>query len=95
MLAKCVNPACSPTFHYFYEGKLFTIESSADSQRMGPPSDPEYSGRSHTIQYFWLCPSCCCSMTVERDGDQGVSLVAKQGMPPNVFAIKDRTPIVA
>jgi hypothetical protein len=31
MLAKCSNPACSATFHYLHEGKLFPIELRSDS----------------------------------------------------------------
>lgn len=31
MLAKCANPACSATFHYFHEGKLFPVELRSDS----------------------------------------------------------------
>jgi hypothetical protein len=31
MLAKCANPACSATFHYLHEGKLFPVELRSDS----------------------------------------------------------------
>ena len=68
MLAKCANPACSATFHYFHEGKLFAIESRIDWPRRGPPADLKYTGRSHSPQYFWLCSSCCRAMTVQSDG---------------------------
>jgi len=95
MLAKCANPACSATFHYFHEGKLFAIELRSESPRTGPPTDLEYTGSPHCLQYFWLCSLCCCAMTVRCDGDHGVMLVRKQGMPPNVSVMKDRTQMVA
>jgi hypothetical protein len=95
MLAKCANPACSAIFHYFHEGKLFTIESRIDSPRTGLPTNLEYTGRAHRLQCFWLCSSCCCAMTVRCDGDQGVVLVRKQGMPPNCSVMKDRPQMVA
>jgi hypothetical protein len=94
MLAKCANPACSSTFHYFHEGKLFTIESRIDSRRIGPPSDGEYTGRPHHLQYFWLCSACCCAMTVQSDGDHGGTIVRKRGVSPNVPMLEDRTQMV-
>jgi hypothetical protein len=93
MLAKCANPACCTTFLYLHEGKLFAIESRIDSPRRGPPTDSEYTDRPHRLQYFWLCSSCCSAMTVRRDGDQGVTVVRKQGMPPNVSVMEDRTQV--
>ena len=95
MLAKCADPACSATFHYFHEGRLFTIESKSGSPASGLHSDPEYTGRSQSPQYVWLCSSCCCAMTVQSDGDHGVTIVRKRGMPPNVSVLEDRTPMVA
>jgi hypothetical protein len=94
MLTKCANPACSAAFHYFHDGKLFPIESRIDSLRTGSPTDLEYTGSPHRLQYFWLCSSCCCAMTVRCDGDRGVILVRKQGMPANVSVMKDRTQMV-
>jgi len=91
MLAKCANPACSATFHYFHEGKLFAIESGIDSQAMGPRSDPEYTGRSRCFQYSWLCSSCCRAMTIQSDGDHGVAILRKRGVPPDVSAMDDRS----
>ena len=85
MLAKCANPGCSATFRYFHEGRLFAIESRVDSPRRGPPADPEYTSSPPSLQYFWLCSSCCRAMTVQSDGDRGVTIMNKQGRPGNVF----------
>ncbi len=95
MLAKCANPACSATFRYLHEGKLFAIESKADSLQRGPPADPEYRGKSHSPLYFWLCSSCCRAMTVQSDGDHGISVVRRRGMLPSISATKDSTLMAA
>jgi len=91
MLSKCANPACSATFHYFHEGKLFAIESGIDSQAMGPRFGPECTGRPHSLQYFWLCSSCCRVMTIQSDGDRGVAILRKRGVPPDVLVMDDRS----
>lgn len=84
MLAKCANPACSATFHYLHEGRLFAFEVKPDAALRGPPADPDYVGRSHGPQYFWLCGSCCSAMTLQANGDHGVTVVRKRGVPQNV-----------
>jgi hypothetical protein len=33
MLAKCANPACSATFRYFHEGRLFVFEPKRDAPK--------------------------------------------------------------
>ena len=95
MLAKCASPACSATFRYFHEGRLFAIELKADSLKRGPPPDPEYTGKSHSPQYFWLCSSCCSAMTVESDGDHGISVVRTRGMLPSISVMENSRLIAA
>ena len=92
MLAKCANPACSAKFLYLHEGTLFAIESKGDPQKRGPPNDPEYAGRSYTREYFWLCSSCCCAMTIQSDGNHGIKLIPKR---QKVSSAEDLTPIAA
>jgi hypothetical protein len=95
MLAKCANPACAAKFLYFHEGKLFLFEPEPDASMRGPPADPDYVGRSRTPQYFWLCSSCCSAMTLQPDGDHGVTVVRKPGVPDKVFVMKERTRVAA
>ena len=57
MLDKCANPACSAIFRRLSEGRVFVIEIEDDYQ-----SSPRV--RTSQRQYFWLCTSCCQSMTV-------------------------------
>jgi hypothetical protein len=90
MLARCANPVCSATFRYFHEGRLFVFETKPDAPLRGPPADPDYLGKLHTPEYFWLCSSCCSAMTVRRDGDQAV-LVHKEEMPRNPYMMQDCT----
>jgi hypothetical protein len=95
MLAKCANPACSATFRYLHEGMLFAIEYKGDSLKRGPPADPEYAEKSKSPQNFWLCSSCCRAMTVQSDGDHGISLVRKEKVPRSVSVGGDRTLMAA
>ncbi len=95
MLAKCANPACSATFRYLHEGKLYAIESTAGSPRWKPHADPEYGSSVHTLEYFWLCSSCCCAMSVQSDGDHGITLVPKREILPIVSTTEDSTPMAA
>ena len=56
MVEKCANPACRVSFHRLGEGRLFIKEVE------GAPRN----GRAHSRQlwYFWLCDSCCRTMTI-------------------------------
>jgi hypothetical protein len=76
MLAKCCNPACSATFHYLHEGKLFPIELRSDSAIVA--SGTELRGTLLHSQCFWLCSSCSRVMTIEPDGKGGVGIVRGQ-----------------
>ena len=95
MLAKCANPACSATFRYLHEGRLFVFEPERDAPKRGPPADPEDTGRSDSPHCFWLCSSCCSAMTVQPDGDHGVTVVRKQGVPQSAFVMEERTRMAA
>jgi hypothetical protein len=74
MLAKCTNPACSATFHYLHEGKLFLIELRSDSATVEPGADPGFRGTPFHFQCFWLCSPCSRVMTIQPDGKGGVSI---------------------
>lgn len=62
MLSKCANPACSNSFRYFREGKLYLIDSRARSSE------------SRVLEYFWLCSGCCREMTIEIDHGHAVTV---------------------
>ena len=57
MLDKCANPACSETFRRLRDGRVFVMEIESDYQS-------STNERARQRQYFWLCNSCCLTMTV-------------------------------
>jgi len=68
MLDKCANPTCSATFRRLRDGRVFVTEVEADYQSSA-------SGRAHQRQYFWLCNSCCRTMTVIAEKGKRVQVV--------------------
>jgi hypothetical protein len=95
MLGKCANPACSASFRYLHEGKLFATRSRMDPPWNTTAADREYAATSPRPRYFWLCSSCNTVMTLRPDGDNGVTVVPKQAMPPNAVRIEDAIERVA
>jgi hypothetical protein len=76
MLSKCASPACSNTFRYLHEGKLYLIDSkTAFAGRKHP--DQAYEGKS-ALEYVWLCSSCCRDLMIHADPDFGISVVPKE-----------------
>lgn len=73
MLSKCVNPACSASFRYLHQGRLFLLDV-ADDADIGRLSCHEGLA-AHRLRYFWLCDACCRSMTVVERG-RGVEVVS-------------------
>ena len=74
MLSKCANPACSASFHYLREGKLFQIDMNGGTAPAGPQlvSDKKPPTR---IEYFWLCARCSTVMTLMMQPGKGVVAV--------------------
>jgi len=68
MLDKCANPACSATFRRLRDGRVFVTELEADYQSSA-------TGRPHQRQYFWLCNSCCRTMTVIAEKGKSAQVV--------------------
>jgi len=66
MVSKCANPACSTTFRYLYDGRLFHLP-------VGSPAGQDPHG-AHPLESFWLCGQCCRKMTLVA-GPAGVSVV--------------------
>ena len=64
MLSKCLNPACTASFRYLRDGRIYQLEF---------PSSPNSPSPFRRREYFWLCGSCCSTMTVVlRDGHGSV-----------------------
>ena len=74
MLAKCANPTCSAKFLRLHDGKLFVTEVEGDCQGS--------HRHERTVEYFWLCSSCCGTMTI----------AVEKGKRPQVVALPERAP---
>jgi hypothetical protein len=72
MLSKCANPACSNTFRYFREGRLFLIDSETESSK------------SRSLECYWLCPACCRNMTIQIAHGHAVAVCRKKAIQPDV-----------
>lgn len=68
MLNKCANPACSAKFLRLHEGRLFITGVEDEDQS-------NTSSRERQRQYFWLCSSCCRTMTLIARTGEGVQVV--------------------
>jgi len=73
MLSKCANPACNAQFQYLHIGKLFAIEYRRCTQARVPIST-ELVRTNDELRYFWLCSTCCKSMTIQLSGAGGIRL---------------------
>jgi len=65
MVEKCANPACSAAFHRLGQGRLFIKEVRAD---------PHDGRGSWHLRYFWLCDSCCRTMTIVGERGKEIKL---------------------
>jgi hypothetical protein len=79
MLSKCANPACSATFRYLHEGRLFHVAVGAATPEQGT-----------TRERFWLCGECSRKMTVIANalGIQVVSLPQPSELQENGITAK-------
>jgi hypothetical protein len=73
MLSKCANPACSNTFRYLHEGKLYVIAPKAELA--GDKPMLKYTGGY--VQYARLCSSCCFYLAIQIDNGFGIKTVRK------------------
>jgi hypothetical protein len=67
MVSRCANPSCDACFKYLHEGRLFQFPAANPATRIRT--------NSVVIEFWWLCPRCCSSMTLVEDRTQGVKLV--------------------
>lgn len=65
MLTKCANPECLEEFHSLRHGRLFVL----DAQPLQPTEKGArcISRQRESLEYFWLCETCCKSMRVGVD----------------------------
>jgi hypothetical protein len=78
MVSRCANPSCDARFKYLSEGRLFQFPGANPANRI-------YA--SSVIEFWWLCPRCCLSMTLVEDPTRGVKLVP---LPRSVQSCSDK-----
>ncbi|MBZ5628964.1 MAG: hypothetical protein LAO06_08870 [Acidobacteriia bacterium] len=69
MLSKCANPACSASFRYLHEGRIFTL--LCEPEFRGAHAVWDRAAEQHVAR-FWLCDACSQTMTVCRVNDHAV-----------------------
>lgn len=74
MLDKCFNPKCSAKFRRLREGRVFVKQVEVG---FGDGS----TAHSHKCAYFWLCDSCCRTMTVVAEKGSDFRLIPLPGLP--------------
>ena len=72
MLSKCANPSCRSSFRYLHQGKLFRFELLDPREK---ESTKITGSRTPRYEFFWLCDSCCSSMTLTYHPEFGVRTV--------------------
>jgi len=77
MISKCANPACSESFRYLHDGKIFLFECGDDRGMNASADDGEFVGGPRLLRCFWLCGACCRTMTLIPEG-KGVKAVPAQ-----------------
>jgi hypothetical protein len=68
MFDKCANPVCPAIFRNLRDGRVFVTEVESEYQS----SD---SGHARKRRYFWLCSSCCRTMTLAVEKGKGAQVV--------------------
>ncbi len=65
MLSKCANPACSASFRYLHQGRIFSLVLDPEPTA----TDVVWDHRvERPVERYWLCEVCAQSMTLGRDG---------------------------
>ena len=71
MLSKCANPACSTTFRYFREGRLFLIDSETESSK------------SRSLECY-CAQRVARNMTIQIAHGHAVAVCRKKAIQPDV-----------
>jgi hypothetical protein len=82
VLGKCANPACDAKFQYLHVGKLFAVEYPY-SQPNGAIPGSKFVSRRDRLRYFWLCPICSQTLTIQASRDGGVRIAPTHGRIPD------------
>jgi len=77
MVSKCANPGCAATFLYFHKGKLFRLETPVHQVLQGSDDGDGMKKPVRRLEFFWLCDTCACKMTLAFEKDGGIAVRPK------------------
>lgn len=82
MVTNCINPGCKQPFRYFSKGKLFLLEPRRQTVGM-----PQGDDASQSVECFWLCASCCTTLTLTMQGRKPAVVPRSRGeLRPSLIA---------
>lgn len=73
MLTKCANTACSNTFRYLHDGRLYLINAISCFDARTRSSTP--ASKYGSPEYAWLCSGCSSYLTIHIDEENGTIMV--------------------
>lgn len=78
MISHCANPECAIPFHYLRGGRLYRFEVRRPSEPYEdvPNSICSLQASPATV-FFWLCESCCSTLTLKFAPGTGITLLPK------------------
>jgi hypothetical protein len=77
MLSKCANPACSASFRYLRQGKVFVADW------VGGADAPEGNTCWRKTEMFWLCDTCSKQMTLTKQGNRVLPVARGKAPEPD------------
>jgi len=82
MFSYCANPECKVAFDYL-QGQLFRFHKDHAVNEQPP--------NTHSVQHFWLCGTCCHTLTLEYRNGCGVLIKDR----PEICAHPDALRLIA
>ncbi len=91
MISHCANPDCAAPFHYLRGGRLYRFEVKSSSPPRNDVPNAICSRKAPlTTVYFWLCESCCSTLSLRFDPGRGIRL---QPLPASAKSIS-KAPVI-
>ena len=91
MVKTCANPICCAPFHYWRGGRLFRCDLRTPSEPcLNVPDQICQLKLNRSSVFFWLCESCCSTMTLHFDPHTGIKVVPLSGTLGDAFVIAAR-----
>jgi hypothetical protein len=83
MVKTCANPACAAPFRYFRGGKPFRFDVKSSFELcLRVPGQIRHLKPAGSSEVFWLCESCCSTMALSFDSQDGIGVVTLRTEQP-------------